>query len=99
MQLLDKIMKLGYGYATQSGLSISVADMTIPVVKQKYIEDAKKQVKSIQAQAEAGIITEGERYNKVIDIWTRVTDDVGAELFKEMKFSNHPFFSHLKEQQ
>ena len=85
VQLLDKIMKLGYGYATKSGLSISVADMTIPAVKQKYIEDAKKQVKSIQAQAEAGIITEGERYNKVIDIWTRVTDDVGAELFKEMK--------------
>ena len=85
VQLLDKIMKLGYGYATQSGLSISVADMTIPSIKQKYIDDAKKQVKAIQAQAEAGIITEGERYNKVIDIWTRVTDDVGTELFKEMK--------------
>ena len=85
VQLLDKIMKLGYGYATLSGLSISVADMTIPSVKQKYIDDAKKKVKAIQAQAEAGIITEGERYNKVIDIWTRVTDDVGSELFKEMK--------------
>ena len=85
VQLLDNIMKMGYSYATKSGLSISVADMTIPAAKQKYIADAKKQVAQIQAQAEAGIITEGERYNKVIDIWTRVTDDVGAELFKEMK--------------
>lgn len=85
VQLLDKILKLGYSYATKSGLSISIADMTIPAVKQKYIADAKKKVAEIQAQAEAGIITEGERYNKVIDIWTRVTDDVGSELFKEMK--------------
>ena len=66
-------------------MSISIADMTIPAVKQKYIDNAKKQVKQIQAQAEAGIITEGERFNKVIDIWTRVTDDVANELFKEMK--------------
>ena len=85
VQLLDNIMKMGYHYATLSGLSISVADMTIPSAKQKYIADAKKQVAQIQAQADAGIITEGERYNKVIDIWTRVTDDVGSELFKEMK--------------
>ena len=85
VQLLDKIMKMGYHYATLSGLSISIADMTIPAAKQKYIDEAKKKVKEIQAQAEAGIITEGERYNKVIDIWTRVTDDVANELFKEMK--------------
>lgn len=85
VQLLDKIMKMGYHYATLSGLSISIADMTIPSAKQKYITEAKKKVKEIQAQAEAGIITEGERYNKVIDIWTRVTDDVANELFKEMK--------------
>ena len=49
------------------------------------IKKAKAEVAKIQAQAEAGIITEGERYNKVIDIWTRVTDDVANELFKEMK--------------
>jgi len=85
VQLLDKIMKMGYHYATMSGLSISIADMTIPTKKQAMIEKAKSEVKKIQAQAEAGIITEGERYNKVIDIWTRVTDDVAAELFSEMK--------------
>jgi len=85
VQLLDKIMKMGYHYATMSGLSISIADMTIPTKKQSMIEKAKAEVKKIQAQAEAGIITEGERYNKVIDIWTRVTDDVASELFSEMK--------------
>ncbi|MGB2578253.1 DNA-directed RNA polymerase subunit beta' [Elusimicrobium simillimum] len=85
VQLLDRIMKLGYNYATRSGLSISIADMIVPEIKQKYIDSAKKRIKEIQAQAEAGIITEGERYNKVIDIWTRVTDDVAVEQFKEMK--------------
>jgi DNA-directed RNA polymerase subunit beta' len=68
-----------------SGLSISVADMTIPEAKKKLIEKAEEEVEKIQAQAEQGIITEGERYNKVIDIWTRVTDDVANKLFEEMK--------------
>ena len=85
VQLLDNIMKMGYHYATLSGLSISIADMTIPTAKKDMIKKAKAEVAKIQAQAEAGIITEGERYNKVIDIWTRVTDDVANELFKEMK--------------
>ncbi|WP_424245448.1 DNA-directed RNA polymerase subunit beta' [Elusimicrobium posterum] len=92
VQLLDRIMKMGYNYATRSGLSISIADMIIPQVKQKYIDSAKKKIKEIQNQAESGIITEGERYNKVIDIWTRVTDDVAVELFKEMKkFEDTPY--------
>ena len=85
VQLLDNIMKMGYHYATLSGLSISIADMTIPSSKKERIEKAQAEVKKIQAQAEAGIITEGERYNKVIDIWTRVTDEVATDLFKEMK--------------
>jgi len=84
VQLLDNIMKLGYKYATRSGLSISVADMTVPAVKKDYIAKARKKVSDIQNQAEAGIITEGERYNKVIDIWTRVTDEVAEKLFDEM---------------
>ncbi len=98
VQLLDKIMKMGYHYATLSGLSISIADMTIPTKKQEMINAAKKEVQKIQAQAEAGIITDGERYNKVIDIWTRVTDDVASELFKEMKsFAEQPYDPENKE--
>jgi DNA-directed RNA polymerase subunit beta' len=84
VQLLDRIMETGYKYATKSGLSISIADMIVPQAKEKRVAEAKKQVKAIQKQAEQGIITEGERYNKVIDIWTRVTDEVAEELFKEM---------------
>lgn len=84
VQLLDRIMATGYKYATKSGLSISIADMIVPQAKEKRVAEAKKQVKAIQKQAEQGIITEGERYNKVIDIWTRVTDEVAEELFKEM---------------
>ncbi|MDR0646591.1 MAG: DNA-directed RNA polymerase subunit beta' [Elusimicrobiota bacterium] len=84
VQLLDRIMETGYKYATKSGLSISIADMIVPQAKEKRVAEAKKQVKAIQKQAEQGIITEGERYNKVIDIWTKVTDEVAEELFKEM---------------
>ncbi|MDR1684486.1 MAG: DNA-directed RNA polymerase subunit beta' [Elusimicrobiota bacterium] len=84
VQLLDRIMDTGYKYATKSGLSISIADMIVPEAKSKRVAEAQKQVKAIQKQAEQGIITEGERYNKVIDIWTKVTDEVAEELFKEM---------------
>ncbi|MDD2772461.1 MAG: DNA-directed RNA polymerase subunit beta' [Elusimicrobiales bacterium] len=85
VQLLDKIMKLGYSVATRSGLSISIADMVVPASKEKYIADAKKAVLNIHRQAEDGIITEGERYNKVVDIWTKVGDEVADKLFKEMR--------------
>ena len=85
VQLLDNIMKLGYTIATKSGVSISVADMVIPESKGKYIAEAKKEVSKIQRQAEDGIITEGERYNKVVDIWTKVSDEVADKLFKEMR--------------
>jgi DNA-directed RNA polymerase subunit beta' len=85
VKLLDGIMKLGYDTATKSGLSISIMDMTIPEIKQRFIAEAKKQVLSIQKQAEAGIITEGERYNKVVDIWTRVSDQIADRLFEEMR--------------
>ncbi len=84
VQFLDRIMSLGYKYATKSGLSISIADMIVPASKEKKVKEAQKKVKAIQEQAETGTITEGERYNKVIDIWTKVTDDIAEELFKEM---------------
>jgi len=85
VQLLDNIMKLGYRAATGSGLSISVADMIIPASKNEHIVKAKKMVASIQKQAEDGIITEGERYNKVVDIWTKVSDDVAERLFRDLR--------------
>ena len=89
VKLLDGVMKLGYDVATRSGLSISIADMTVPAVKEKYILEASRKVASIQKQAESGIITEGERYNKVVDIWTRVGDEVADKLFEEMNKAEH----------
>ncbi len=97
VQLLDRVMKLGYHYATKSGLSISIADMTVPVQKKKIIEEASKKVRDIQKQAEAGIITDGERYNKVIDIWTRVTDEVADKLFDQMQLTEKEATSRGKQ--
>jgi len=82
--LLDKLMNLGFHYATLSGLSISIADMLIPEEKEKWIKEADKKVKEVEEQAQEGIITEVERYNKIIDIWTNVNDKVADIMFKKM---------------
>ena len=82
---LDRLMNLGFHYATISGLSISLADMSVPGNKAELIKDAQKKVLSINGQAQDGIITDNERYNKVIDIWTHVGDEVADLMFKEMQ--------------
>lgn len=85
--LLDNLMNLGFHYATVSGLSISIADMKIPHEKEEIIKKADKQVKEIEEQAQEGIITDVERYNKIVDIWTHVSDKVADLMFSEMKKS------------
>jgi DNA-directed RNA polymerase subunit beta' len=81
VDLLDHIKNTGYKYATISGVSISLADMLIPKEKYELIDSAKKEVKEILEQAQMGVITETERYNKVIDIWTHVTDQIADTMF------------------
>ncbi len=83
--LLDEIKTLGYKYATKAGVSISISEMRIPPAKEKMVKDAQVLVKEIQKQSRMGLITESERYNKVIDIWTHVTDKVADIMFDEMK--------------
>ncbi|MDR1951889.1 MAG: DNA-directed RNA polymerase subunit beta' [Elusimicrobiota bacterium] len=83
--LLDEIKKMGYEYATRAGVSISIDEMIIPPKKEKLVKDAKTAIKTIENQAKQGIITESERYNKIIDIWTKVTDEVADIMFDEMK--------------
>ena len=83
--LLDDIKKLGFKFATRAGLSISIDEMKIPPLKQKLVKEAQVQIKEIERQAKQGLITESERYNKVIDIWTHVTDKVADIMFDEMK--------------
>ncbi len=82
--LADRLKDLGYKYATLSGISISIKDMIIPSRKGSIIEGAEKEVKRIEDQYQSGVITSGEKYNKVVDIWTKSTDDVAKEMMLEM---------------
>ncbi len=85
VRLLDDIKKLGYRYATQAGLSISISDMHIPKLKSEMVKKARAEIKDIERQSKAGVITESERYNKIIDLWTHVTDQISDVMFDEMK--------------
>ena len=83
--LADRLKDLGYKYATQSGLSISIRDMVIPTKKERMIEDTDREIRDIGKQYKEGLITDGERYNKVIDIWARVTEEVAAAMLQELR--------------
>jgi len=81
---LDKLEKLGFHFATKSGISICMADMHIPVKKKEMIGQAEKDVMEVESQYADGLITQGERYNKVIDIWANVTERIADEMMKEL---------------
>jgi DNA-directed RNA polymerase subunit beta' len=78
--LADALRKLGYRYATESGISISIKDMVIPSEKPKLLKVAQNEVKEVRDQYSEGLITEGERHNKVIDIWSRAQDAIGEQM-------------------
>src|SRR5476651_2306496 len=82
--LADRLRSLGYGYATKAGISIAIKDMVIPAKKQEMLEAAQKEVAEIENQYLEGLITDGERYNKVIDIWAQVTEQVAGEMMGEI---------------
>ncbi len=86
--LADRLKDLGYEFATKSGLSISIKDMVIPSRKPAILEQAFDQVKEIERQYNEGLITEGEKYNKAVDIWAKATEDVAAEMMKEIASSD-----------
>ena len=83
--LSDRLKDLGYKYSTQGGLSISIDAMITPEGKQAIISKAEKQVTEIARQYTEGLITQGEKYNKVVDIWAKATDDVANEMMEAMK--------------
>jgi len=83
--LADQIMQLGFKYSTVAGLSISVDDMIIPESKGKMIGDAERQVEEIQQQYDEGLITDGERYNKVVDIWAQTSDKLAKEMMSQIE--------------
>jgi len=84
IKLLDDLKELGFEYATLAGISISVDDLKVPQEKQEILKEAYQEVAKVQDQYRRGIITEKERYNKVIDIWTHATDKVADFVFKSM---------------
>jgi DNA-directed RNA polymerase beta' subunit len=96
---LDNLESLGFKYATKSGVSISMSDMHIPSKKPVLIRNAEQEVIEVQKQYADGLITHGERYNKVIDIWANVTEKVAEEMMKELGAEDGKTFSEedLKE--
>ncbi len=82
--LLDNIKDIGFYYATKAGVSICIDNMHIPSKKEELIAKAQREVNEIEKQYGEGLITNGERYNKVIDIWAHVTEQVANEMMKEL---------------
>lgn len=86
--LSDRLKDIGYRYSTKGGLSISIDDMIIPEAKVNILKKAEKQVVEMNGQYTEGLITQGEKYNKVVDIWAKATDDVADEMMKAMKMAS-----------
>ncbi len=84
VMLADRLRSLGFEYATRGGISICMQDMKIPTKKAELLDKAYTEVQEIQNQYTEGLITDGERYNKVIDIWAQVTEQVAEELMGEL---------------
>jgi DNA-directed RNA polymerase subunit beta' len=85
VKMLDRIKELGFQFATRSGLSVGLDDMVIPETKYPVVRDAEKQRFAVQQQYLDGAITNGERNNKVIQLWSTVTEKVADEMFNNMK--------------
>ena len=80
----DRLMQAGFGLATRAGISIAVGDMLVPPQKQEIISAAEHEVKEIEKQYTSGLVTDGERYNKVVDIWGRAGDQVAKAMMEQL---------------
>lgn len=90
-KFLDALKTLGFDYSMKSGVSVGLTDIVVPEEKDILVSMAQKEVDEIQEQYERGIITDGERYNKIIDIWTRVTASVAETMFGKLSKENDGF--------
>ncbi len=82
--LADRLKSLGFEYATRAGISICLEDMKIPTTKATMLEKAYDEVKEVENQYIDGLITDGERYNKIVDVWAQATEAIAADMLKEM---------------
>ncbi len=78
----DRLMTLGFGQACDAGISFGIADLTTPDLKERYVSEAEAEVKTFEQQYLDGLITQGEKYNKVVDVWSRCSDLVADEMMK-----------------
>jgi len=85
VSVLDALKQLGFSMATKIGASIGIDDMPVPGEKTAIVEKSRKKIKEVESQFKRGIITNGERYNKVVDIWTSATDDIAKIAFKGLE--------------
>jgi DNA-directed RNA polymerase subunit beta' len=85
VQMLDSLKTLGFTYATRSGLSIGINDLIIPSVKADLVNHAESEVIKVEQQYQEGAITNGERYNKVIALWSDATEKIADKMFGEME--------------
>jgi len=93
IDFLDKLKDMGFAYATKSGLTIGIDDLIVPGEKQELVDQATKDVRAITRQYEEGVITDGERYNKIIDRWTQTTTRVGEVMFEGLRADRDGFNS------
>jgi DNA-directed RNA polymerase subunit beta' len=84
VEMLDALKNLGFTYATRSGLSIGIDDLVIPAEKPVLVKKANDEVIKVEQQYQEGAITNGERYNKIIAVWSEVTEKIADEMFGEM---------------
>ncbi|MCY4187765.1 MAG: DNA-directed RNA polymerase subunit beta' [Bryobacterales bacterium] len=90
VEMLDELKDLGFLYATLSGMSIGIDDMIVPEQKEQLVSNSQKEVMTVEQQYLDGAITHGERYNKIIEIWSSLTDSVSREMFEGMRSSERP---------
>ena len=92
-KFLDDLKDTGFKFSTAGGLSVSYADMIVPEEKEALINKANKKVEAILNEHEQGVITDAERYNKIIDVWTHTTNDVARALMDKIKIADNGFNS------
>jgi DNA-directed RNA polymerase subunit beta' len=91
VQFLDRLKEFGFRNATRGGVSIGIEDLEIPADKEQLLEEATTRVERFQKAYQTGNITNGERYNKVIDTWTHANNDIAEAMVKRMKESQNGF--------
>ena len=91
VSFLDRLKEFGFANATRGGVSIGIEDLEIPTAKAGLLEEAEERVERFQRAYQTGNITNGERYNKVIDTWTHANSDIADEMVKSMRESKQGF--------